>query len=227
MFASNIKLDFSPRIEKKNDDKAAEFRRTGNIKYQQGKLTLALIDYNKSIAYAKSKEVIALGYANRSAVYFEYKRYKDCLKNIEWAFENNYPQEKVANLLDRKARCEKLVESESLGDPWSFFNLSYPANEKIPWIVDCIALRNGRSGHEIYATRDLKAGDVICVEEPIVPLMKAESCYARCRNCWKSAFFNLIPCARNGRYDNSHLYLLTTNLNIYSFNHVLFNHMQK
>jgi hypothetical protein len=73
--------------------------------------------------------------------------------------------------------------------------LSYPANEKIPWVVDCVEVRRTeKNGRGIYATQDLKAGDVICIEEPIINYSNEKGRYMRCYNCSKACALNLIPC---------------------------------
>ena len=181
----------------KSDAKANEFRESGNNKYKQGEMFEALICYNKSITFASSKKVLSLGYANRSAVYLSLECKEECMKNIEWARENGY--ENLSKLEEREVKCNMIADSgwkNVVENPWNFFKLSYPANKKIPWIVDCLEVRTTQKyGRGIYATKDLKAGDIIAVEEPIF-LLNDDGFYKHCMNCHKSCMMNLIPCAQ-------------------------------
>lgn len=188
------------KTEDKCDEKAKEFRNLGNHEYNSKKWFDAftcLRYYNKSIAFAKSKEVAALGYANRSAAYFEKRMYKECLENIQLARDNNYPADKMAKLEEREEKCKKLMENneeDPNGNPWIVFELSYPANKRIPFIADCVEVKKTSDGHGIFATRNLKPGDVISVEESVVYFLRDESYYERCYNCYKPNSLNLIPC---------------------------------
>jgi len=193
--SGNISIDKSDKVANKH-------RESGNSHYSQKEWLKALIAYNKSITCANSKNVICLGYANRSAVFLEIQRYEDCLKNIEWARENKYPNK--LKLTEREKKCKELMEKAvKHEDPNDFFKLSYPANEKIPWIADCLKMRTTEKyGRGIYATKDLKAGDIVCVEEPIIHCFKdisndlGDAYYMHCYHCFKTCMLNLIPCIR-------------------------------
>jgi len=184
-------------IYEKSDMLANLCRELGNQFYNSGKMFKALVFYNKSIAYSSSKEVLSLGYANRSAVYLSIECKEECLKNIEWARENGYKS--LSRLDEREEKCKKLPQFEwknVVENPWNFFKLSYPANEKIPWIVDCVEVQTTEKyGRGIYATHDLKAGDIISVEEPLLLLEDSGFC-KHCMNCHKTCLLNLIPCAQ-------------------------------
>ena len=81
----------------KSDELANLSREFGNKCYNQGEMFKALVCYNKSIAFGSSKEVLSLGYANRSAVYLSLECKKECLKNIKWARKNGYPASSSVN----------------------------------------------------------------------------------------------------------------------------------
>lgn len=153
--------------------------------------------YNMAIAHADSKEELALGYANRSAVYLEIGFFKECLENIQLARENNYSADKMTKLDEREAKCKKLMEENEdqfNNDPWAVFDLSYPPNKNIPFISDCVELKKTSNGYGIFATRDIKPGDVISNEESVIYFLREESYFERCFNCFKSNSLNLIPC---------------------------------
>jgi hypothetical protein len=191
-------VNFSIPIDQKSDEKAYKFRESGNDAYNHNKHLSALTFYNKSITYASSKKVRALGYANRSAIYLTLGYYDECLKNIEWARENDYPTDKLENLKKREVKCKNLMlkgEKNIAEDPWNFFKLSYPANEKIPWLINCLDVRSTEKyGRGVYATKDLKAGDVISIEEPFITCIQSEAYYQHCASCFKTNMLSLLPC---------------------------------
>lgn len=194
---------FNAQTVPKSDEKSEKFRNAGNLDFVARKYVDALINYNKSITFAETKEVAALAYGNRSAVYFELMLFDECLQNIQLARESGYSADKLQKLNDREDKCKELL-SESMDadkkDFWNCFKLSYPSNEKIPWLVDCVEMRWIRPfGRGIYAKQDLKAGDIICVEEPIVNYADGDNAYSRCYNCFKANAMNLIPCDRTGK----------------------------
>lgn len=194
---------FNKNTVDKCDKKAQKYREIGNIYFCKKDFFFALFNYNKSINYAETKTVASLGYGNRSAVYVEIFRFEDCLENIQLARENEYPEDKLSKLKNREARCRlsmRYVKEHTI-DPWKIFELSYPANEKIPWIVNRVEMRwTKKFGRGIYAKEDLKAGDVICVEEPIINYTNDENPYTRCFNCSKSCGMNLIACDQTGKF---------------------------
>lgn len=131
----------------------------------------------------------------------ELKKYDEALKNIQWARENDY--ENIQKLNDREEKCKKLKEQQvidPLDDPFDFFKLSYPPNPKIPFIVECLEMRKTKKfGRGIYATRDLKTGDIIAIEDSVIRRLFPPSAagYSICCNCLKSCNMNLIPCLKN------------------------------
>lgn len=151
------------------------------------------------MCYAESKEKQALLYANRSAVYFELKRYDECFLNIQWA-RPGYPKEKIQKLNDREEKCEKAMKNqEPPYNMWNdFLKLSYPANPKIPFIIDSLELRNTKKyGRGVFTTRDLNVGDIIAIEKPALVFLCKEGQYHRCCKCYKISRLNLIPCSKS------------------------------
>jgi hypothetical protein len=122
------------------------------------------------------------------------------LQNIEWAIENEYPAEKIQKLFERREKAQKLLDIELANrDPSetvdNFFKLSYPANPKIPFIIDGLEVRmTEKFGRGIFTTRNLKPGDIISIEEPVLTKLKSIGRYSHCCNCLTSNKFNLIPC---------------------------------
>jgi tetratricopeptide (TPR) repeat protein len=195
--------DYGASIEQKSDEKAIEHIQIGNVFFILKDYFYALNAYNRAITYARTKSYLSLGYAGRSAVFFEINCYEESLKNIEWARENGFSYDKLAKLKGREKKCNQYImegRRNVAEDPWNFFKLSYPANEKIPWIVDCLEVRTTEKyGRGIYATKDLKAGDIISIEQPVIHILCERSYFRRCANCFTTCNLNLIPCSRSGR----------------------------
>lgn len=97
----------------KNNKKSKELRLEGNKRFDsQSDLSYCLELYNQSICWAEQDkgEELAIGFANRSAVYFEWKKYDICLENIDLAVKAGYPERLMEKLDQRKADCIKLMK---------------------------------------------------------------------------------------------------------------------
>lgn len=93
-----------------------------------------------------------------------------------------------------RAKVFQEVERRSSENPWNFFQLSYPANEKIPNVANCLELKSDPNfGRFIVALHDLKPGDVIAIEEPFFKIIDTTATHLRCSNCLKSNNMNLVP----------------------------------
>lgn len=183
--------------EVKCNEVAEKFRNQGNAHFRKGEFQEALVLYNKSACYADDAETLSLAFANRSAVYLGVKKYGKCLENIEYARVHGY---RVEKLKERERKCRKLMENPDadvkVDEAKKFFELTYPANEKIPFIVNCLELRSDEKfGNYIVARTKLHPGDVIAVEEPFFKFIDTEACYSRCKHCLKSNDLSLLPCS--------------------------------
>lgn len=73
--------------------------------------------------------------------------------------------------------------------------LSHPANGQVPFIANCLQLKKtAHYGRHVVTTEDLKAGDIIAVEQAFCSSLRKEFKYKRCGNCLKENNHNLIPC---------------------------------
>lgn len=185
---------------KKSGEKSDKLRDKGNLEFQSGLYLEALLSYNKSLCYAlPESSQISLAYANRSAVYLKAKLFHKCLENIELARKFGYPSDKLQKLDEREERCKKNIENHKLhseNDPRnSFFKLSYPPNEKIPFIANCLELReDDKYGRYIVTNINLEPGDIIAIDEPVYKFVNKEVFDRHCANCLKSNNLSLIPC---------------------------------
>jgi hypothetical protein len=192
-------------LEKKNKHTSERYRNSGNKSYTQMRIYDAILAYNQAIAFAETGSVdLALAYGNRSAAYFVASKYAECLKSIELARESGYPASKMEKLDERQRKCEQFLEIEQdpEDDLWHYIKLSYPANEKIPWMIEGLEMRTTEKyGRGIYATHDLKAGDFICIEESKLQSLTTIGSYKGCDNCTKVNTMNLIPCQKTGKLE--------------------------
>lgn len=194
-------LESRPADCLKSVKRADQYRNEGNVHFQRGYFKEALTSYNKSICFAPpgSKE-LGLAYANRSAVYVEAKLFTKAIENIKLALENGYPEDKKANLDAREKRCLKMIDthgSDDFFDPWNFFKLTYPANEMIPFIVNCLELReDNQFGRYVITNKDLKTGDFIAIEEPPLKFINDAFTYTRCSFCLTLNKLSLLPCIK-------------------------------
>lgn len=192
-----FKLKLVMQVSKSND-KSIAFRKEGNENFslKTRNYFRALQLYNKSICYSLcDSENIAIGYANRSAVLFELKKYQQCLENISMARKANFPDRLMHKLDKRENDCKKLLATQQPEVKCYEFPLSFESHPVVPYISNCLAIdHTEEEGRFIYTKRDLKPGDVLAIEDPycatLLPAMK----YIRCAYCTKENSFTLIPC---------------------------------
>jgi hypothetical protein len=192
-------------LKKKNKIESERHRNDGNSFYVQARIFDAIYAYNMAAAFAESDEDRALAYGNRSAAYLVAGKHAECLKSIKLARESGYPHDKIEKLNDRQRKCEEAIEHDDENNPVdefrSYIRLSHPASDKIPWMVDCLELRpmdNGSRG--VFTTRDLKAGDIICIEDLQLQIITAPRFYKYCNFCAKVSMMNLIPCLKTASF---------------------------
>jgi len=185
----------------KSNGESVYFRREGNNWYAKAEYIRALECYNKSLCSAmkiESKEA-AHAFANRSAVYFTMELPDQCLENIKLARDAGYPAEMMEILNEREKKCMVMKQQQPAKvDPGEaardFFKLSYPSHEKIPFLANCIEMHDDKNNARLYATQDLKPGDVIMIWKPAFQSIHSKAVYTRCTNCLETNWMNLIPC---------------------------------
>lgn len=216
--------------DRKSNEAADKWRNEGNLQFNKGKLLEALIAYNTSLCFSLSDTPqVSLIFANRSAIYLKAKLYRRCLENIELARKFGYPSDKLQKLDEREQKCLKWMENHQPHperDPWNFFKLSYPPNEKIPFIVNCLELHEDEKyGRYIVTNTNLRPGDVIAIDEPVFRYRYKSLCAKLCAYCLKSNDLCLFPCpsCTTGKRHGSDS--VATNFNFSAFSDVLFRGM--
>lgn len=201
---SGIKVDIPMRLAK-NKASAEEFRKQGNqyFSLKNRNYVKALELYNQSICFAEMhSEDIGIAYANRSAIYLEWKKYELCMENIELAKANGYPNRLMDKLMRREQECKKLLDDKNKSDQDDETDaiclapkLSYPPHPKMPFIADCLEIRESEQlGRHVITTQDLTVGKVVAIEESFCSWTLPSVRYQRCANCLQELDFNLIPC---------------------------------
>ncbi|CAO1395991.1 unnamed protein product [Diamesa hyperborea] len=178
--------------------KAELLRKRGNLYAKNREFESALNAYNESLRCIQRKESLGLTYAEKSAVCFECDEFESCLRNFQLAIDHKCPEYKLAVVNVSKLKCPKLIESDmKRGNHWEFLKLTYAANHKVPFIVDCLELnKNELNGNHIITNKDLKVGDIIAIEKPhsiVLAGVRSRCCAA----CGSRKPFDFIPCTLN------------------------------
>lgn len=158
---------------------------------------MALFAYNQALCLAEPGSLeMAYGYANRSACYTECQLYELALQNIDKALENSYPD--LNKLKVRAEKCRRLMTAPDRYinfDHSEFFRLSRARNLRIPFIVDCLELRQTKDmGRGIFSTESFETGEIVAIEEPLIHFINPLAYFMRCSYCMKSMKLNLFPC---------------------------------
>ncbi|KAG5671093.1 hypothetical protein PVAND_001307 [Polypedilum vanderplanki] len=195
-------------ILRKSNKISEACRNEGNRLYIKKKFFDAILKYNESLCYSENKsENAGMAYANRSAVYFEMKLYKNCLRNIELAKSHNYPEKNFHILNKREEKCQNLMKNSQTmnnDDEVNFFKLSYEGHKNLTSVANCLELKYDKKyGRHIVTNKDLSVGDIVAIEDPVFQVIKADdrystcynsNVYQRCSNCLNENLLDLIPC---------------------------------
>lgn len=184
----------------KSDQLAEGFRLKADELRLASKHTEALENYNQCLRYAASKsQVLSDAFAGRAKVYFEAKQMEKCLDNIQSAIDACVCDETCEAFKTFQSKCrenQKIIASDKC-DASPFFKLSLPAHKKIPFIAECLEVReNEVYGRYIMTNKDLKPGDIVVLEEPFYKILDPKERHTRCSVCLQQNQLNLFPCAK-------------------------------
>lgn len=192
-------------LSEKSNEQAALYQELATDLLGDSKFYDALVAFNRSLCLALPGSVeMSLSFEGRSEIYFKVGQFEKCLKNIKAAREHQLPPDKAFACDEREKLCyEHLGEKLPIDELVNLFKLSYPANEKIPFIADCLSICECEEfGRYIVATHDLKPGDVIVAEETPFNFISSSSLFTRCFNCLKSNMLDLDPSSASGESSN-------------------------
>ena len=165
----------------------------------------ALISWNKVLTDDKTLLRHGYAYASRAMLFHGMRLYRQCLNNIALAYVHNLPEHQ---LRDCKESCEReLRNMHHVYKPEQKvpFKLSFKANPRLPFMVDCLKLRlDSEMKHCVISDRNLKIGDVIAIESAFfsVPynrdhrseLIETDLAHQRCYHCFNHNGMDLMPC---------------------------------
>lgn len=200
----------------KDNSEAVKFLLNGNSLYEKRQHCEAILSYNRSLCFAEPETQIAsLCYGKRSLVYFDLKEYELCLANIELSIGDN-PVDQTVKFDDLKSECSRAMKSYRRApdeDPMNFFKLSYPANEKLPCLSDCLEMRvNKKFGRHIISTRNLNVGDIIAVTDFSFIFFDKRARLHHCSHCASSSTkLSLIPCTGCAKGKNLCIWIQSKN----------------
>jgi len=187
----------------KDNTLADKLRSEGNEFYKNGQYFEAMKKFNESLCCATMNSTsMGFAFANRSVIYFLMKEFRKCISNIQRAKEHGYPEIKLPVLDERLEKATRLKEVEVPADPennpFDYFKLSYPAHQKNCSIVECLELAvNNKYGRQLITNKDLKAGDVIAIEQAAMKVfLTNQTRFQFCAYCLKSNKMDLMPCKK-------------------------------
>ncbi|EAT36042.1 AAEL011838-PA [Aedes aegypti] len=185
----------------KDDRKAAAVRQVGNRLYLEMDYPAALEKYNESICWAKgpNSEHLGIGYANRSAIYFDMGEYELSLANIDLAKKHNYPQRLMPKLVARELNCKHKIEGgqSKRAKPCAKLDINVEVNPLRPFMAAGIVQKMIPGyGRSVVAERNFKPGDVILNEKAMLTAISPEVKYKNCNHCSMENFHSLIPCPK-------------------------------
>ncbi|KAF5302587.1 hypothetical protein FQA39_LY10205 [Lamprigera yunnana] len=175
---------------------AGELREAGNVYFKFKQYNAALLKYSESVAYApQNSEEMGLAFANRSAVLFHLKLYKECLEDVARALSGKYPPHLCDKLLRRREKAEVMKSGQSETEyHQNVPELSNGPNEFIECASNGVRLGyDDKNGRHVVSVENISAGDVVAIEKPFAQILLKHKYLSHCYNCLRPSY-NLIPC---------------------------------
>ncbi|RWS12339.1 SET and MYND domain-containing protein (SMYD)-like protein [Dinothrombium tinctorium] len=156
---------------RKSDLKASELRKKGNEYFAKRQFEQALNFYTEATINAAfpntnhSSHELCFAFANRSAVFFHQNDYENCLKDIQIAFEFDYPLENREKLVKRKAMCEQKLKEKRNSNFGTFKDDNGDeCNEFKSDKIEAFVCSDEQKG--IQAIDEIFEGDEVLIEKP-------------------------------------------------------------
>lgn len=143
----------------------------------------------KSVYYAKN-------FLNAGNLKFSKEKYFEALENFNRCLLNAEENSEVAKCArEQRIKVFQSIDKRKLCEnPWKFFTLTYPSHENLPFVIDCLKVKNDENfGRFVYTTQNLRPGDIIAIEEPFFKFLIPSARHLRCANCLKSNKMDLMP----------------------------------
>ncbi|XP_050347933.1 SET and MYND domain-containing protein 4 [Nymphalis io] len=193
-------LDAFPSVQeiKKNNDTSLYYRNLGNKCFEETAYHKAWQYYNLSLLHATlNSENYCLALSNRSAVFYELNKHKECLQDIDKVFSLEYPVKLKEKLNNRKKMCNEAMCS-SKEKEFDKFNeyLKMKSDKHSTYLCASNKLEvliSKEMGRHVIAKEDIKVGEVIVEEDPYFILLLKDQFLFSCNYCL-SRSLNLLPC---------------------------------
>lgn len=162
----------------------------------------ALENFNQGLRFSPNKsELLSNAYAGRAQVYFETEQFVKCIENIESSNDANLCEEKCKGFKVMKESCvdklNEIASENNNSDTCNFFELTQVKHKRIPFIADCLEVReNEVYGRFIMTNKNLSPGDIVVLEEPFYKVADSKQHSVRCAVCLQKNMMNLFPCAK-------------------------------
>lgn len=151
----------------KSDEESERHRIEGNKLYMKKQNELAMISYNKSALLASSNELLALAYANRSAVLHDLGDWLHCLRDIDLALKAGYPAHLQHKLYERRGNCWlQLGEKNQALESFKLAKDSAPADKLAIISTKLESLLNDK---DLIIKSDIKIDELIQTNRPKLP----------------------------------------------------------
>ncbi|XP_075980473.1 SET and MYND domain containing, class 4, member 4 [Anticarsia gemmatalis] len=184
----------------KDNKVAKHYRCLGNQCFAQKKNCEAWQYYNLSLLYCCDvSEDFIYAVSNRSAVFHEMKKYEECLEDIKFVFNTEFPEALKDKLLKRKQLCEAELAEEIATDKneaiiADILTMKSPKDEKYLSSSSKLKVVYSREmGRHVIANEDIEVGEVLVQEEPYLTVLLKSQFLFTCAHCL-SRKLNLYPC---------------------------------
>jgi SET and MYND domain-containing protein 4 len=161
----------------------------------------ALVALNKSsMAAAEDSTALSKVFLKKSQIYYKLGHFQNSLNCLEEVEKLITPDDEVKFLI-KQCRSSLKIAEQSENVLRNILKLSHPQNPNIPFIIDCLELKNDEKyGKYIITNRDLIAGDVIAIEESHFHFVSSKSIFERCFNCFRINKLDLKSFKTPGEY---------------------------
>lgn len=150
----------------------------------------ALVALNKrSIAAAGDASVLSKVYEEKAQIYLKLGHHEHCLSCLEELKRILNTDENATGLEDKTSSAQDNNDSTLISQSIfeNFFKLSHPPHPRLPFLVNCLELReNDDFGKHVITSQELKAGDVIAIEKSYFHFISPHAIFERCFNCFRS-----------------------------------------
>lgn len=180
-------------VMSKCEKTAKEFLLKGEKFLTKGNFSQAIDCFNNCLRFAPINSGDSLrSFSARAKIFYNLKLFRECIENIQLAKSDDEVYDDDLRQIEERAVS---LENDDGVNKWKFFKLSYDANHKIPFIVDCLEVKeNYIYGRYIATNKDLSPGDILIVEEPFYKVLSPIEAHRRCSICFNQNSLNLLPC---------------------------------